>query len=475
MAFYNLLGRDNNKSTANRVNGNWRYNVSGTTSARGKWTDRNNLIDGQTARAWVQQAKDDLLRSDGRLQLGRRHRADPMLFVMVLGLAFFGLVIIYSISSGLYDGNQAVINREMGKRIAFLIAGVITFFGVRAIPLDWLRKKGQWIFLAGLIICIALPILGALKVPMATCALGACRWYNLGIISFQPAELLKLGTVLFMASYLSTRLANNKLNSTATLVEVMIVMIVSLGVIVGLQKDMGTGAALLAIFLTQLVISGVSFRHLGLILMLMLMMFVIMIIIAPHRLERIATFTRAGNADSDYHINQAMLALGSGGLTGRGLGQSVQAYGWLPEAVNDSIFAIVGETLGFIGAVGLMIAFSFLILRILNLTNYLNNMYLQLVVAGVVGWLSAHVLANSMSMIHLIPLTGITLPLVSSGGTSLIFVMASLGIVSSISRYTSRRKIAIDDIEEERGAKNHEDSMRGRGQWRTHNTYSSRH
>ncbi|MDO4271809.1 MAG: FtsW/RodA/SpoVE family cell cycle protein [Candidatus Saccharibacteria bacterium] len=460
-------------SNSTRTGGRWRYNATDATTS-GSWAGKSNASGGHRASMIARQVREDLFRSNGQLKLGRRNKADPIIFVLALGLAAFGLVVIYSIASGLFDGNQATINREMWKRVGFLAAGVIAFFGARLVTLDTWKKYSSWIFLIGLLICVALPIFGKMGMPFATCALGACRWYDLGVVSFQPAELLKLGTVLFMAGYLSTRLAAGKLNSLWTLGEVGIVMLVALGAIVGLQKDMGTGAALLAIFLIQLVMSGMSWKRLGIIGLAMLALFVAMIIVAPHRLERIATFTKSGNSDSDYHINQAMIALGSGGLTGRGLGQSVQAYGWLPEAVNDSIFAIVGETLGFFGAAGLIIAFAVLIMRMFNMTNYLSNMYLRLVVAGVVGWFAAHVFANSMSMIHLIPLTGITLPLVSSGGTSLIFVMASLGIVSGISRYTSRRKIALNEVDEGKERATDEDSLRGRRQWRTHNAHRGR-
>lgn len=426
---------------------NWRYNANHVAS-RGDWAGKTSEDKGRRAKMWAQKIKADLFDDTGKLKLGRRHRADYWLFVLAVGLAVFGMVIIYSISSGLYDGNQDTINKEMFKRFIFLIAGIVAFFVAGRIKLETWRRWAPWIFLGGLAICIALPLLGAAHVPIATCALGACRWYDFGVVSFQPAELLKLGTVLFMAGYLSTRLANGKLNDNSTLIEVMLVMGAALAAVVWLQKDMGTGVAILAIFLIQLFMSGMSYKKLAVILGIMVAGMVLMIIVAPHRMERIMTFTKSGNDETDYHINQAMIGLGSGGLVGRGLGQSVQAFGWLPEAVNDSIFAIIGETLGFVGTVTLVIVFTVLIMKMFSKTNYLDNMYLRLVVAGVVGWFASHVFANTMAMTHLIPLTGITLPLVSSGGTSQVFVMASLGIVFAISRYTTHRQIAIGDVNE---------------------------
>ena len=238
---------------------------------------------------------------------------------------------------------------------------------------------------------------------------------------------------------------------------------------------MGTGIALGAIFAIQLVMSGMSWRKLGLMGLVILGLIIFMIIIAPHRIERVMTFFQSGNEDTDYHITQALIGLGSGGLTGRGLGQSVQAFGWLPEAVNDSIFAIIGETLGFIGTTAIVVVFAWLIMRMFRKTNYLDNMYLRLIVAGVVGWFGSQFLLNTMAMTHLIPLTGITLPLVSSGGTSQLFVMISLGIVFGISRYTTHRKIATSEVSEKKTGGDDENSMRGRWQRRAHNANRGSH
>ena len=453
----------------------WRYNATRQTSS-GDWAGKPTSANSRRFKIWAKQVKADLLDARGQLKLGRRHRPDYLIFVLAVGLAVFGMVIIYSISSGLYDGDTATINREMAKRILFLLVSVVAFVIAGRISLNKWKKWSPFIFLFGLVICLALPLLGLVNAPIATCALGACRWYNFfGIVSFQPAELLKLGTVLFMAGYLSTRLASERLNSNSTLIEVVMVMLISLGVIVGLQKDMGTGVALTAIFIFQLIMSGMSWRKLGVVFGVIVALMVVMIIVAPHRVARILTFTQSGNDDQDYHINQALIGLGSGGLTGRGLGQSVQAFGWLPEAVNDSIFAIIGETLGFVGTVALVIVFAWLIMRMFSKTNYLDNLYLRLVVAGVVGWFASHFLLNVMAMTHLIPLTGITLPLVSSGGTSQVFVMISLGIVFGISRYTTHRKIAVNELSESKTGGSDEDSMRGRWQRWSHNANRGSH
>ncbi|MDR0957565.1 MAG: FtsW/RodA/SpoVE family cell cycle protein, partial [Candidatus Nomurabacteria bacterium] len=233
-------------------------------------------------------------------------------------------------------------------------------------------------------------------------------------------------------------------------------LFLSLFVIVIMQKDLGTGVALIAIVLSQLVIAGVSGRKLFAIVAVIVALGVMSILVAPHRLARMATFLGDGSEAGNYHIEQAAIALGSGGFFGRGLGQSIQAFGWLPMAIHDSIFAIIGEMFGFFGVIILILLIAFLLKRIIDKVDFLENAYLRLIVAGVFGWLAAHVVLNIGAMTHIIPLTGITLPLVSFGGTSMLFIMSGLGLVFGVSRYTVHRK-----IKEQEGG-DHENPLRGR-------------
>jgi cell division protein FtsW len=168
-----------------------------------------------------------------------------------------------------------------------------------------------------------------------------------------------------------------------------------------------------------------------------------MVAIAPHRMDRIMTFIKGDSSsasidknDDNYHIEHAKLAIGTGGVFGVGIGNSVQATGYLPEAINDSVFAIIGETFGFVGLMIILALFAALLMRLLKIMDHLEDARLQLVVAGAFGWLAAHVMLNVASMIGLVPLTGITLPLLSFGGTSMLFISAALGVVFQLSRYT---------------------------------------
>lgn len=401
-----------------------------------------------------------------RLDLTRRHRPDYWIALLTLLLATIGYVAMFSILPAITHGNNDQSNAYMLKQLAFLAVGVVAFVAATRLPLDVFRRYGARLFVAALVISLALPLLGLLHVPIARCALGACRWYRLGPLgTFQPAELLKLGAVLFTANILATEARRGRLNSWDTVWQVLVVLMLVMFVVVLLQKDLGTGVAFVGITLIELVVSGMRWKYVSAAALIILVAGVASIIVAPHRLQRIFTFVGSGTEETNYHINQAILALGSGGMFGRGLGKSVQAFGWLPEAVNDSIFAIWGEMIGWIGSVGLIVLFAGLLYIIIRKVDYLENYYLRLVLGGIFGWLAAHVLMNIGAMTHMIPLTGITLPLVSIGGTSLVFIMLVLGMVLNISRYTTYRRVH-NNGEEERD----EDFVRGRRQRRPYYT-----
>lgn len=159
---------------------------------------------------------------------------------------------------------------------------------------------------------------------------------------------------------------------------------------------------------------------------------------AGHRRARVLTFLHPENdkSGSGYHINQALIAVGSGGLFGKGLGRSVQAYGYLPEAANDSIFAIMAEKFGFVGMMAVFTIYGAMLFRILGIVSRAPNNYLRFVSGGVFAWMTVQAFVNIGAMLSIMPLTGVTLPLLSFGGTSLIFTLAALGIVFHISRYT---------------------------------------
>ena len=391
----------------------------------------------------------------------RRHRPDYFILLFMGLLMLLGLVVMYAIG----PQRANVLNNAYGtdytstyffiKQLMSILIALMGFAFFALLPYTWLKKYAGKILLAGFAACLLLFITGNVLgiEAIAKCALGACRWFELGPLgSFQPAEFLKLGLLLFIGGFLAMRMRQGKVNDiNETIIPLGVLVLAAAIFVIGIQKDMGTGIAMIAIIASMLMVAGLN-KRVGLMLAagaLVLGMF--MIVIAPHRIERVKTFLSGDsmrteeNRDANYHIDHAKIAIGSGGFFGVGIGNSVQATGYLPEAINDSVFAIMGETFGFVGLTVILMIFMALLLRLLKISDRLPDTWMQLVVAGIFGWLGAHVILNVAAMIGVFPLTGITLPLLSFGGTSMIFSAAALGLAFQLSRYTSHRSVSKEN------------------------------
>lgn len=380
----------------------------------------------------------------------RRHRPDYHIVLYMGLLMLLGLIIMYAIGpqranvlNNAYDTDYYSSMYFFIKQTVSLLLALGAFILFAMVPFDWVKKHASRILIAGFVACMILAIAGWTGMAIAQCSLGACRWFDLGPLgSLQPAEFLKLGVLLFIAGFLAMRVRQGMVNDFhKTLIPVGVVMLLSVLFVIGIQEDMGTGLVLLAILCAMFMVAGLS-RKIGVIFLLGIVgLLILFILIAPHRMERVTTFFSADEAataidDANYHITHAKIAIGSGGLVGVGIGNSVQATGYLPEAINDSVFAIMGETFGFIGLTLILLLFTALLLRLLRIVDHLPDTWMKLAVAGVFGWLAAHVILNVAAMIGIFPLTGITLPLLSFGGTSMIFIAGALGLAFQLSRYT---------------------------------------
>jgi cell division protein FtsW len=389
-----------------------------------------------------------------------------------------GLIVIYSISPALTArinaaGNTLDQNHFMYRQLAYLAVGLLAFGLASVVPLKfWQRHKGK-ILLGSLLLCL-LPIIFA-STSLALCTNGACRWINLGFVSLQPAEVVKFALVIFLAGFLVHRIKAGKLNNVQeTLMPLTILLGVIAIIVIGFQKDLGTGLAFFGIVAATMYVAGLDKKYFLMALGGIVLVGALFIVTSAHRLDRINTFLGAGdNKDSSgYHINQALIAVGSGGMTGKGLGRSVQAFGYLPEAANDSIFAIVAEKFGFIGTIAILVIFAFLFLRLLRIMDTAGTMYHRLLLAGIFGWIFTHAIVNIGAMLGIFPLTGVTLPFLSFGGTSLLFIMLALGLAFQISHYTTHQRILKEG---EGGRPAYEDRRSRRGVGRTRYASSSRY
>jgi len=374
----------------------------------------------------------------------RKHKPDLIILVLSVILVAVGLVVIYAIGPMRANFMNSAYGTEYAENYFFVhqlisvAVALVAFVAAYKLPVEWVRRSGKWVLLLGFVACAVLAIAGWAGLGIANCSLGACRWFDFGVVGFQPAELVKLGMVLYLAGLLGKRKGEGTLNKNDVFIPVGVVMALALIFVAVLQKDLGTSVVIVAICFSILIASGMKWRKIGVFAGVLLLIGTALIVTSPHRMERLVTF--GGEGDS-HHIDNALLAIGAGGMFGVGVGNSVQATGYLPESINDSVFAVMGETFGFVGLMLVVLCFAGLLMRMLAVAERLGEAGDKMIVVGVFAWVASHVIINIAAMTGLIPLTGITLPLLSYGGTSMAFVAVGLGIVMQLSARTHREKI----------------------------------
>jgi len=374
----------------------------------------------------------------------RRHRPDYGLVVIASVLLVVGLIVMYAISPALATlSSGANDSYFVIRQFIAIILGLLAFFVASKIKLDtWFKWQKPL-------------VVGAFILSAATIVLGGIgnRWLHVNIISLQPVELVKFVLIISGSFIMAKAVREGKISKLSVLKPLLIGLVVFSTLIIVLQRDLGSAFVLLCMAGIMAFVAGLPLKRLMTLGGIALIAVILAISSTAYRRDRLMTFVQPERdcLDVGYHACQALIAVGSGGVLGLGLGHSVQAYGYLPEAANDSIFAIYAEKFGFIGVVILLALFGSLLLRILNIMQRAPNKTAQLVCAGVFSWLGVQTLINIGAMVGLLPLKGITLPFISYGGTSLIFVMAALGVVFQISSYTSMRKSSIS-FDEERGS-----------------------
>ena len=393
----------------------------------------------------------------------RKHKSDLVVLFATLGLMALGLIVIYAI--GPMRAN--VLNNTYGTDYAsnFFFIGqlrsvglsLLAFFAAfKWIPYKYIKKFAKPLMIAALVMSGALWLLSMIGSSLVRCELGECRWFNFGGLSFQPAEFLKLAMLIYLADFLARKRKEGSIGKWQEFwLPLLIVCGAALFLVVVAQGDLGTGVALISIIFGTLLIAGVPTKQYLIMLALVLAIAVGSVVTSSHRMQRVdawlATLNGEETTDSTYHIENAMMAIGIGGMFGVGIGNSVQATGYLPESINDSVFAIMGETFGFVGLFLVIAIFGVVLLRMLKVAKYTADSGDRLLIIGVFSWMLAQVVVNIMAMTRLVPLTGISLPLLSYGGTSMIFIAFAIGLVLQLSCYTSREVNTNEDISSRRG------------------------
>lgn len=352
---------------------------------------------------------------------------DKILFYLTLSLVFFGLIAVLDASApqALAQFNDKFYffkQQSIWALVGLLFMFIASFINYKF----WSKIATPFFFLTVFLLVIVL-------IPgLSYSALGARRWISLSFVNFQPSELIKLSLAIYFA-----KLAEGSKNSMSYFIPLVVV----LGLIM-LQPDLGSALSVGVVGLSQIFVSGVSLIHFFGAGILGAVATALLIILSPYRRDRLMTFLSVTNdpLGKGYHIRQILLALGSGGIFGVGIGASRQKYLFLPEASTDSIFAVIAEELGLVGAIVLIGLFLFFLFRAFKIAKNAPDKFSSVLAVGLSSWIGGQAFLNIASMVALTPLTGIPLPFFSYGGSSLVMIMTACGILLSISRYSANEK-----------------------------------
>ncbi len=351
---------------------------------------------------------------------------------MVGILCIIGVLMVFSSSGVSPDDPTYLINRH----IQWLVVGSVALFVTMSVPYTYWRRFS----VPAILVALALLVLVLVAPPWLSQEVnGAKRWLSPGnlSISLQPSELAKLAFVIYLADWCSTK--GEKVRDFSYGLIPFGIMLGVLGVLVFMEPDMGTTLVLFSTGVVVYFVSGAAGKHMFIGLLLAGGAFATAALIEPYRFKRILSFQNPWDDPTGigYHTVQSLLALGSGGLTGMGLGASRQKFGWLPEQSTDAIFSVWGQEAGFIGAVLMLALFVMLAWRGYRVARMAPDGFGQLLATGITTWIIAQAMINIGAVSGAIPFTGVPLPFISYGGSSLLILLAGVGLLLNISKYAN--------------------------------------
>ncbi len=360
-----------------------------------------------------------------------RSSPDPWILLSTLSILTIGVVMVYSASAVIAFHDFGDYGYYVKRQLVFAVLGVIAMYFTMNTDY-WVWKKFAK---PGLLICFVLLVI--VLIPGIGVVRGGARsWLGIGSLGIQPSEFMKLGMIVFLAKLLSEE-QSRITRFTKGLLPPLLIMGAAFGMIM-LQPDLGTGAVLVGASLIIIYTAGARISHLLMLAMVGVLGLVGLIVAAPYRLLRITAFLDPWQdpLGAGYQIIQSLYAIGPGGLVGLGLGMSRQKYSYLPEPQTDFIFSIISEELGFIGGAAVLLLFLLLVWRGMRAAITAPDTFGSLLAVGIVGMIAVQVIINIGVVIGMFPVTGITLPLISAGGSSLTLMLTAIGVLLNISRYS---------------------------------------
>ncbi|MBX9906465.1 putative lipid II flippase FtsW [Patescibacteria group bacterium] len=366
----------------------------------------------------------------------QRKKIDRILLGIVLVLVSGGFLIFSSASLGLLGREGARFSSIALSQFVFGIVGGLTALTVMsAIHYRFWRKYAFYLFVIGLALTLAVFIPG-----LGMSHGGARRWLSIGTFSFQPAEFLKIAFVVYTATWLSgmQRYVETFWKGTLPFLGILAVT----GIVMLLQPDTDTFLIMAAAGGAMFITAGGRWRDMFIIGIVGILLLGSLALMRPYVMDRLMTFANpaADPHGAGYQIQQSLIAIGSGGVTGRGFGQSIQKFEYLPEPISDSIFAVFSEEFGFIGGSLLITLFTFFAFRGYKLASQASDIFGTLLVVGFITVITTQAFLNIAAMLGVAPLSGLPLPFISHGGTAMLMTLASVGIVLNVSRYVRTKK-----------------------------------
>lgn len=359
-----------------------------------------------------------------------KKKLDRGLLYAFFALIVFGLIMIASAGISYSRTRFGDEYFFLKRQLIGVSIGLVVMYLTQKINYNFWKKISVPLFGLSIILLILVFIPG-----IGSRIYGASRWLQLGPISFQPAEMLKLAMILYLATWLESKKEKVADFSEGLIPFSIILMFVSFLLIK--QPDVGTLGVVVLTSIAIFFISGSKISHMFLMGSIGIAALFTLIKVESYRMDRLMVFLHPelDPRGIGYQINQALLAIGSGGFWGVGLGESMQKFNYLPEPVGDSIFAIIGEELGMFGCLVLVGLFAIVVMRGIHIAKNAPDDFSRLTAIGIVSWIFFQFFINIGAITGLLPLTGIPLPFISYGGTSIIFLMASVGILFNISKH----------------------------------------
>lgn len=359
-------------------------------------------------------------------------RSAKTLIVLTFALLVFGLVMLSS--AGIVDGQKKFGSSYyyfLHQLLYGVLPGLVIFWILSRVNYKFWKRMALPLLLAaiGLLILVFVPGIGfGLK--------GAQRWIHLGVFTFQPSELLKVALIVYLAAWFSSW--HDRQQKWSYSIIPFFVIMGFIWILFIKQPDVGTLGIITIIAFGMYFLAGAKFKQISLFIGAILLILAAVVFTTPYRFDRISAFlNRAEDPQGvSYHINQSLIGIGSGGIFGLGYGQSKQKFSYLPEPVGDSIFSIIGEELGLVGMTLVLGLFVALVLVMVRIARDAPDSFGRLYILGMAVWIASQAFINIAAISGLIPLTGVPLPFISYGGTSLIVLMAGLGISVNIAKHT---------------------------------------